>query len=138
MVTWGFNHQRKKKIKYHYTQIFKYSRSTQDAILCLLTTVTNFIDIKSSHYARCLFLDFSSAFNTIRVEYLIPQLQHLDTKVTGWITSFLSQRKQQTLVKDKLSRPITTNTGTPQGSDFNHQCKNKLNYITPKFLNIQD
>ena len=95
---------------------YRPGRSTQDAILCLLTTVTNFIDIKSSHYARCLFLDFSSAFNTIRVEYLIPQLQHLDTKVTGWITSFLSQRKQQTLVKDKLSKPITTNTGTPQGS----------------------
>ena len=42
-------------------------RSTQDAVLCLTTTITNFIDKAASNYARCLFLDFSSAFNTIRV-----------------------------------------------------------------------
>ena len=57
-------------------------RSTRDAVLCLTTTITKFIGKAASNYARCLFLDFSSAFNTIRVEYLIPLLQHLDFRIT--------------------------------------------------------
>ena len=95
---------------------YRQKRSTQDAVLCLTTTITNFIDKSATNYARCLFLDFSSAFNTIRVEYLIPLLQHLDSNVTGWVTSFLSNRVQQTMVNNKLSAPILTHTGTPQGS----------------------
>ena len=65
--------------------------------------------------ARCLFLDFSSAFNTIHVPDLISELSHLDSSVTEWIYSFLSNRVQRTIVDGKLSNPITTNTGTPQG-----------------------
>ena len=37
---------------------YRANRSTQDALLCLTTTVTNFIDKKASNYARCLFLDY--------------------------------------------------------------------------------
>ena len=95
---------------------YRQKRSTQDAVLCLTTTITNFIDKSATNYARCLFLDFSSAFNTIRVEYLIPLLQHLDSNVTGWVTSFLSNRVLQTMVNNQLSAPISTNTGTLQGS----------------------
>ena len=85
-------------------------------MLCLTTTVTNFIDKQACNYSRCLFLDFSSAFNTINVSHLIPKLQHLDCNVTGWIASFLSGRVQRTLVDGTMSQPIVTNTGTPQGS----------------------
>ena len=95
---------------------YRSRRSTQDAVLCLTTTITSFIDKSPSNYARCLFLDFSSAFNTINVEYLIPLLNHLDSNVTAWIASFLSNRTQRTIVQDKLSNTIVTNTGTPQGS----------------------
>ena len=97
---------------------YRSDRSTQDAILCLTTTVTTFIDKLATNYARCLFLDFSSAFNTINVSSLISQLQHLDSAVTEWISSFLSDRVQRTIVDGNLSRPIKTNTGTPQGSVF--------------------
>ena len=86
--------------------------------MCLTTTITNFIDKAQTNYARCLFLDFSSAFNTIRVEYLIPSLQHLDSNITQWIISFLSNRRQQTISinNNLLSDTLITNTGTPQGS----------------------
>ena len=40
------------------------------------TTVTNLIDY---NYSRCLFLDFSSAFNTIIISYLIRKLHLLCT-----------------------------------------------------------
>ena len=59
---------------------------------------------------------FSSAFNTIRVEYLIPLPQHLDSRVTGWVTILLSHRFQQTMLNNQLSAPILTDTGTPQDS----------------------
>ena len=99
-----------------YQFAYRHNRSTQDAVMCLTTTITNFIDKAQTNYARCLFLDFSSAFNTIRVEYLIPLLQHLDTNITNWIISFLSNRRQQTIVNSTLSDTTITNTGTPQGS----------------------
>ena len=95
---------------------YRSNRSTQDAILCLTTTVTTFIDKLASNYARCLFLDFSSAFNTINVSNLLSQILHLDSSVVEWISSFLSNRVQRTMVDGVISQPITTNTGTPQGS----------------------
>ena len=98
-----------------YQFAYRAKRSTQDALLCLTTTITNFIDQRASNYARCLFLDFSSAFNTIHVPDLISELAHLDSNVTEWIYSFLSNRVQRTIVDGKTSNPIITNTGTPQG-----------------------
>ena len=95
---------------------YRAQRSTQDAVLCLITTITSFIDIDAANYARCLFLDFSSAFNTISVSNLISELQHLDSRVTNWVSSFLTGRTQRTMVNNILSTSITTSTGTPQGS----------------------
>jgi len=107
------NHTPLDKFQFAYRSL----RSTRDAVLCLTTTVTNyFVDKKACNYSRYLFLDFSSAFNTINVNHLIPKLQHLDCNVIEWITSFLSGRVQRTLVDCTLSQPIVTNTGTPQGS----------------------
>jgi len=40
----------------------------------------------------------------------------LSSAVTVWISSFLRDRVQRTMVDGNLSRPIKTNTGTPQGS----------------------
>lgn len=92
------------------------NRSTQDAVLCLLTTVSTHIDRKATNTARCLFLDFSSAFNTINVQLLMPKLNYLHADIRGWIKSFLSDRPQYTKSDDRLSSVITTNTGTPQGT----------------------
>ena len=65
-----------------YQFAYRSNRSTQDAVMCLTTTVTNFIDKAQNNYARCLFLDFSLAFNTIREDNLIPLLLHLDSNIT--------------------------------------------------------
>lgn len=92
------------------------NRSTQDAVLCLVTTISEFIDKKPEHIARSLFLDFSSAFNTINVEILMERLVHLHPDIRGWIKSLLSDRIQYTSFDGILSRAIITNTGTPQGT----------------------
>ena len=62
------------------TVCYRSGRSPQDAVLQLITTVTTCIDAKASNSSRCLFLDFSSTFNTINVSLLIDKLQHLDSK----------------------------------------------------------
>ena len=95
---------------------YRAGRSTQDALLMLLTTVTTFIDARASNYSRCLFLDFSSAFNTINVDILLGKLAHLDPKIAQWISSFLTNRVQFVATNSKRSAPIITNTGTPQGT----------------------
>ena len=72
--------------------------STQYAVICLTTTITSFIDESPSNYARYLFPDFLSAFNTINVEYLIPLLNYLDSDATAWKSSFLRNRTRRTIV----------------------------------------
>ena len=102
-----------------YQFAYRARRSTQDAVpRCLTTTVTNFIDQNSSYYARCLFLDFSSAFNTIDVRHLLPELKHLDSHVINWITSFLTGRTQRTVVNNTTSKPITTRLSTQSSIVF--------------------
>ena len=55
-----------------------------------MPTVTSFIDRLAANYARRSFLYSSSAFNANHVSKLISQLHHLDSAVTEWICSFLS------------------------------------------------
>jgi hypothetical protein len=99
-----------------YQFAYQAGKSTQDAVLCLLTHISEFIDRKADYYARAMFLDFSSAFNTIDNAILISRLQHLDVHVVNWIKSFLTARIQHTEVNGRLSSKLITSTGTPQGS----------------------
>ncbi len=61
---------------------------------------------------RILFVDFSSAFNTIIPNLLLPKLTQLSmpTFVCQWINSFLTDRQQ--LVR--LGK-FSSSTGAPQG-----------------------
>ena len=61
-------------------------------------------------------MDFSSAFSTIDVRHLLPELKHLDLHVINWVASFLTGRSQRTVVNNITSKSITTYTGTPQSS----------------------
>ncbi len=68
-------------------------------------------------YVRTLFVDFSSAFNTIIQDTLQNKLTQLSvpTSVCQWITSFLTDR-QQVVWLGKLSSSICTiSIGAPQG-----------------------
>ena len=67
---------------------YQTKRSLQDALMCLLTSITRFIDIRPTNYVRALFLDFSSAFNTINVSTLISRMAHLDVSIMNWVLSF--------------------------------------------------
>jgi hypothetical protein len=92
------------------------NRSTDDAILTLLHTILEHLE-KPSTYARVLFIDFSSAFNTIQPHLLVNKLLAMEVNpvLISWIYSFLTQRTQRVRVGSTLSSALTTNTGAPQG-----------------------
>jgi hypothetical protein len=99
-----------------YQFAYRPGRSTQDALTYLLTSISSHIDQNSKFSARCLFLDYSSAFNTISIPHLLLQLNHLNSNVISWISSFLVERHQYTVVNKTKSDNIITRTGTPQGA----------------------
>ncbi len=68
----------------------------------------------SSHL---LFIDFSSAFNTIIPQQLIHKLNllGLNTSLCNWILDFLTARPQSVHVGRNTSSTTTLSTGAPQG-----------------------
>ncbi|KAK3566560.1 hypothetical protein QTP86_000879, partial [Hemibagrus guttatus] len=72
---------------------------------------------KSGTYVRLLFVDFSSAFNTIIPTLLQTKLTQLSvpSSICQWITSFLTDRHQLVKLGKFKSNSRTTSTGAPQG-----------------------
>src|SRR4029434_1230878 len=68
-------------------------------------------------YAGMLFVDFSSAFNTIIPEVLLTKLTQLTVPASTcqWITNFLIDRKQQVRLGEITSSTRSVSTGAPQG-----------------------
>ncbi len=65
---------------------------------------------------RILFVDFSSAFNTIIPDTLQNKLTQLSvpTSICQWITSFLTDRQQLVRLGKYTSNTHTISTGAPQ------------------------
>ena len=95
---------------------YKPARSTEDAILFLLGNLYHHLDTPK-HYARVLFIDFSSAFNTIQPHIMIEKLANLNvsTNIQAWILNFLSRRPQFVKLNCTTSSIREVSTGAPQG-----------------------
>jgi hypothetical protein len=92
------------------------SLCVEDAVLTFLNSLYSHLDKKST-YSRALFVDFSSAFNTISPLVLTKRLIEMDVnpKLILWTVSFLTNRRQKVRLRSTLSDVIVTNTGAPQG-----------------------
>ncbi|KAL0154639.1 hypothetical protein M9458_048902 [Cirrhinus mrigala] len=90
--------------------------STDDAISTALHSALTHLDKKDS-YVRKLFIDFSSAFNTIIPQQLTQKLVQLglNTSLCNWLLDFLTGRPQVVRVGSNTSSTIILNTGAPQG-----------------------
>ncbi len=75
------------------------------------------IDCKNGNYVRLLFIDYSSAFNTIVPIKLAVKLTDLclNSSFCNWIQDFLTGRPQVVKVGQFTSNSITLNIGSPQG-----------------------
>ncbi len=95
---------------------YRSNRSTDDAIATALHPALTHLDKKDS-YVRMLFIDFSSAFNTIIPQQLTHKLVQLglNTSLCNWLLDFLTGRPQAVRVGINTSSTITLNTGPPQG-----------------------
>ena len=68
-------------------------------------------------YVRLLFIDFSSAFNSIIPSKLINKLSVLgiDPLLRNWILDFLTNRPQHVRLDKLTSQTLILNAGLPQG-----------------------
>ncbi len=111
---------------------YRSNRSTDDAISHILHSSLTHIDSSNGNYARLLFIDYSSAFNTIVPTKLTNKLTGLglNTSLCDWIQDFLTGRPQVVKVGQYTSNSITLNVGAPQGcvlspllySLYTHDC----------------
>ncbi|KAI7804208.1 putative RNA-directed DNA polymerase from mobile element jockey-like [Triplophysa rosa] len=99
-----------------YPFAYRANRSTEDAIATALYSALCHLEQRGS-YARLLFVDFSSAFNTILPDILVTKLLDLGISHTIclWIRDFLSDRPQKVKVGRHYSSCLSLSTGSPQG-----------------------
>ncbi|KAI3351519.1 hypothetical protein L3Q82_020375 [Scortum barcoo] len=95
---------------------YRKNRSTEDAISSVVHTALTHLENKDS-YVRLLFVDFTSAFNTIIPQTLVQKLTTLGLSFTlcNWVLDFLTDRPQSVRIHDVSSSSISLSTGSPQG-----------------------
>ncbi|KAK1797989.1 hypothetical protein P4O66_000750 [Electrophorus voltai] len=96
---------------------YRHNRSTDDAIAHLLHTTLTHLDEGRGNYVKMLFVDYSSAFNTIIPSLLTTKLGDLGlhTSLCDWISNFPTDRPQSVRVGNCASSTLTLRTGAPQG-----------------------
>ncbi len=110
---------------------YRSNRSTDDAIAFTLHTALSHLENKNT-YVRMLFVDYSSAFNTIVPATLVAKFQTLglNRSLCSWILDFLTGRSQVVRMGNNTSSPLILDTGAPQGcvlspllySLYTHDC----------------
>ena len=97
------------------------NRCVEDATLALTDFVLQHVDkantAKCKHFVKILYVDFSSAFNTIQPHIMMQKLVNMSVnpRLILWINEFLTCRPQYVKFSEHKSDTIYTNTGAPQG-----------------------
>ncbi|KAK3530776.1 hypothetical protein QTP70_001576 [Hemibagrus guttatus] len=95
---------------------YRANSSVDDAVNMGMHYILQHLD-RPGNYARILFVDLSSAFNTIIPDLLQTKLMEISvpTTICQWITNFLTDRQQQVRLGKLTSGSLTIGTGAPQG-----------------------
>ncbi|GAA6106515.1 uncharacterized protein LOC107695764 [Tachysurus ichikawai] len=112
---------------------YRSNRSTDDAISHILHSSLTHIDNNNRNYVRLLFIDYSSAFNTIVPIKLASKLMDLglNSSLCNWILDFLTGRPQVVKVGQYTPNSITLNIGAPQGCVLS-PCSTLSTHMTAK------
>ncbi|KAK0131096.1 RNA-directed DNA polymerase from mobile element jockey [Merluccius polli] len=95
---------------------YRAKRGVEDALLTSINNVSEHLEHARS-LVKIVFIDFSSAFNTIQPHLMVRKLLHLGVNpgLTLWIHDFLTDRSQQVRLNSHISSLKSINTGAPQG-----------------------
>ena len=95
---------------------YRKGRSTKDACLTLDHYIRSHLE-KPGTYARVLFIDYSSAFNTIVPSILLDKLStfNVPNYLKRMVAAFLHNRKQYVNIDNRQSNVISCDIGCPQG-----------------------
>jgi hypothetical protein len=96
---------------------YKKKRSTLDAVACLQHLITSSLDQGCVNF-KCIFLDFSSAFNTICRQSILDKLLVLGTpgSFVNWIYDYFRGCMQYVFANSKSSASIPNDHGVLQGA----------------------
>ena len=119
-----------------YQFAYRSNRCTEDAVTLLLHNALHHLEpprsfnVSSNKYARLLFIDYSSAFNTIIPAKLHAKLLDLgiNNSLSDWLLDFLLDRTQVVRIGKNFSDVLTLNTGTPQGCVLSPTLYNLFTY----------
>ncbi|XP_071832278.1 uncharacterized protein [Apostichopus japonicus] len=91
--------------------------SCVDAVLLLIHEVVSELNCKETTIAKVLFLDFSSAFNTVLPNQLITDLSGFITEpwLLHWLAQFLTGWSRHVKLENGLSDRSEIKVGVPQG-----------------------
>ncbi len=115
------------------------NRSTDDAISHVLHSSLTHIDNKNGNFVRLLFIDYSSAFNTIVPIKLADKLTDLglNSSLCDLIQDFLTGRPQVVKVGQFTSNSITLNVGAPQGCVLLYSLYTRLHVLSQLHFDCQ-
>ncbi|KAK7497458.1 hypothetical protein BaRGS_00011300 [Batillaria attramentaria] len=100
---------------------YRQKRSVEDAVSFGLFYALHHLENPNT-YARILFVDYSSAFNTIIPAKLFEKIEKIGVPhvMCLWILDFLLKRPQVVKVGDNVSSPLILSTG--KDVSFHHYC----------------
>ena len=96
---------------------YRRNRGVEDAIISLLHDTYTHLESPKS-FVRVLYIDFSSAFNTIQPHLMARKLvdMQVNPNLILWLVDFLVERSQKVKYQHALSDSKTISTGAPQGT----------------------
>ena len=77
-----------------------------------------FKEVENRNQVDVVYVDFSKAFDVVPHDYAIEKLKHMGfpEHITGWLHSYLSNRKASVCVNSICSSEFVITSGVPQGS----------------------
>lgn len=98
-----------------YQFAYKVNRSTEDALSTMTHLILKYLESPLA-YVRVLFMDLSSAFNTLLLDIVLSKLKQMEVNpyIVKWYYAFLTRRQQQVKIYSTLSDVLVTNVGAPQ------------------------
>ncbi len=112
---------------------YRPNRSIDHVISQVLHSSLTYIDSKNGNYIRLLFIDYSSAFNTIVPIKLAVKFTDLslNSSLCDWIQYFLTGRPQVVKMGQFTSNSITLNIEAPQGCVLSPLLSSLYTHMSP-------